>query len=471
MLNYKENPFYVLAVSPQLPKTDIVAAYEDAILDHPDDMPDLVEARQNLLISRRRLEWELRWFPKTDPAVVSDALALLEGAETAQPSNLVGLAEMTFTAYHRKKIVEPFLQLADLFGTLDPEEARSAINQDRDLAGFGHVDATNFDVEWEKLRSDLVSGALDAVRETAEPGEAMLRLVHSADGKPSATRAFVQEVVLRFDEWSAPKLSQIERSIEDLLTTSVPLTLNDIELLAKHLQAWDKFRKPVRIQLFKIDAEDGRSLKVFGMFADALNAEGTFGDFDTGREMVLVLFPLMIDIFQGLPSAKNFLDSLEEQTTQARVFADFSTALAQARKERRTFLSQLNGGQFRAKGTGIAGKLFKSARALHDMDGADHSRVVWVGLINLVGEAVNANSPAEPLRSILRGLKSFGPPPDAESRIQFDELEAYLLKAEALQKVGRKKAYRVQANEESGPLWIGTLIFLILIVLMMSQCS
>ncbi|MEO1564330.1 MAG: hypothetical protein AAFR98_12905 [Pseudomonadota bacterium] len=471
MLSYKENPFYVLAVSPQLPKPDIVAAYEDAILDHPDNMPDLVEARQNLLISRRRLEWELRWFPKTDPAAVSNALALLEGVETAKPSNLVGLAEMTFTAYQRNKFVEPYLQLADLFGALDPEDARSAINQDRDIAGFGHVDATNFDVEWQKLRSDLVSGALDSVRETAEPSEAMLRLVLSADGKPSATRAFVQEVVLRFDEWSAPKLSQIEKSIEDILTTSVPLTPDDVKLLTTHLQAWDKFRKPIRFHLFKIDAEDGRSLKVFGMFADALNAEGTFGDIDTGRELVLVLFPLMIDIFQGLPSAKNFLDSLEEQTTQARVFDDFGTALAQARKERWTFLSQLKSGQFRAKGTGIAGKLFKSARALHDMDGADQSRAVWVGLINLVVEALNANSPAEPLKSILSGLKSFGPPPDVECRKQIGELEHLLLNVAALQKAGRQQAYRAQSTEESGPSWIGSLVLLILIILVMSQCS
>lgn len=471
MLNYKENPFYVLAVSPQLPKSGIVAAYEDAVLDHPDEKARLAEARQNILISRRRLEWELRWFPETDPKDISRALATIDGLGEAQIKSLAGLSKINFIAYRRKKITETHVQLATLFGELDPEEARKSINRDRDKGGFTQVDQEIFEVEWTKLRGDLVKSALDAVSDMAEPGEAMSRLVHSMDKKSQATRAFVQEVVLRFDEWTAPNLSQIEKKIQERLVSDAALTEADVKALAEHLRAWDKFRAPVRLQRRKIDAEDERSLKVFEILAEALNTKDKRGDSNAERELILVLFPVILEVFKDLPSAKRFLDSLEEYTTKTRVLIEFETALSKANKEQSGFAAQLENGQFRAKGSGIAGQLYLSARALHDMDGKEHTREVWVGLINLAGKLLTEGRPPDALRRITHALKSFGQPPDIECKTELDKLDAVLKLIEVRQIQGGRHFVVGQDAEDAGHSWAGWVFVIVLGLIMLNQCS
>lgn len=108
---------------------------------------------------------------------------------------------------------------------------------------------------------------------------------------------------------------------------------------------------------------------------------------------------------------------------------------------------------------------------MHDMDGAEHSRAVWVGLINLVGELLNEGREPGALRTITRGLRSFGPPPDAECKTEIDNLEGYILLVEAHQKHHGLRTYNSQYTDESGPSWFGWVVFLVFILFAMSQCS
>ena len=63
-----DNPFARLPVSIRARATAIDDAFEDAVIDHPDEEAALLKLKQAITFPKPRLEAELRWLPGMAPA-------------------------------------------------------------------------------------------------------------------------------------------------------------------------------------------------------------------------------------------------------------------------------------------------------------------------------------------------------------------------------------------------------------------
>src|SRR5687767_4425788 len=78
-----QNPFAVLGLSPRGRVEEIEDAYEDALIERPQEEGELLRRKQELLTPNTRLLAELSWFPEIAPSRANHLLAKLAAKDEA----------------------------------------------------------------------------------------------------------------------------------------------------------------------------------------------------------------------------------------------------------------------------------------------------------------------------------------------------------------------------------------------------
>jgi hypothetical protein len=196
----------------------IADATEAAISDGRLPETEAIRAQQVLMAPKPRLAAELSWPLGLAPNRARDLIdtAALD-AESA--IHLPPLAGANIAAYRcSEKLYPPHHDLLlRFYEQTNDDELLNVLNSERRASGFSEVTTELMDEALQDLTQRHTSALASFISEQIRPGPALLEILRQHSVDKSSIVSFLDDVVDRFDEWSAASLRQAEQSITESL--------------------------------------------------------------------------------------------------------------------------------------------------------------------------------------------------------------------------------------------------------------
>jgi hypothetical protein len=251
------NPFCILGVSIRSTRDEIVAAYEDALVDsHQHDESALLRAQQTLLAPKTRLEAELNWLPELSPARAKQVLDGLDKTKSPTEAErlldgMAGMSRANLSAALCGRFPGngPFVSgLISAWLDISVASATATLASHRAAAGFTKPDPILVKEALTRVEDSHAKAAVKSVEAVPHPGRSMAEIIgpHVSKGAP---HNFLAVLIREYDRWSTPKL----REIGDRITAEVvrlrqnPKTADAAIKISELLPAWDEFSQPVQL--------------------------------------------------------------------------------------------------------------------------------------------------------------------------------------------------------------------------------
>lgn len=409
MLDLKNNPFNILGVSPRDDVRFINNAYQDAIIDFPEQKGELLDARQSIIIAQRRVGPELRWFPGTSDETIKTVTSEIDKVNGFDFSSFEGLAKANLIAHHHSSIERAERLLAHAVDDLIEDDVRDVVNIDRAKAGLPEIPKDAFRLEWKKLQLEYVECALDMLTSRQNPGNAMLDLVEDHLADQEIQGKFTKMLAIRFDEWSRPVLNDIEARIRLGLSS-----LGDQEIdertfrgVVADLNEWDSYRQPIQLLADNLDIDDTRSLELFNDVTHALiQLSSQQGNISFARRCCDVLH----DVFQEIPTARESISNLRDQIEREASLSSLSELVDENLENLGSLATSVDKGQFKSGGRAPAGKLYASFINARDLVVESKQEIPWALMMQLVPAFAKENYPPNIVMKFVDVLCSLKPP-------------------------------------------------------------
>ncbi len=259
------NPFCILGVSIRSTRDEIVAAYEDALIDaHHYDESTLRTARDVLLAPKARLEAELSWLPDLTPAHTDEVLRSLKEANSPPQGErlldgVAGVSRANLSAEFCTRFPGNTVfisNLIDAWSRISREGVTNTIAGQRRISGFPKPDSAMVKEALTRLEESHAEKAQKAVEAAAHPGRLMTDVI-----RPYAVQAvphsFVSALIAQYDRWSEPKLREIgdRIAVEIARLRGDPKAADSARKISDLLPQWDEFSQPAQLieQARKLD--------------------------------------------------------------------------------------------------------------------------------------------------------------------------------------------------------------------------
>ena len=264
-----DNPFWILGATLRDNRRRIMELAEEKSLLSDEDV--IASASSTLTNPRKRLGAEIAWLPGVGPKKASELVAMLEKnpgeipdqeglPSLARANILVGGLKSKAKGISKEELPKWIVGIAEAYDDVQPDEALSLINEEREVSGFPSVtDQHAFEAELDSRRQhfktvirdalnelapdDLVAVITDVVEEATEVGDLPAPLL-------------IDDLVDTYEVEAQDFLDREEENIDNLLVKIVEradngaseTTLNPlVHELIKVVKNWDVVAQPIQV--------------------------------------------------------------------------------------------------------------------------------------------------------------------------------------------------------------------------------
>lgn len=336
----RENPFFVLGVSPRASARELAAACDAKTLDI--DAPAVQRARTSLAQPKARLAAEVRWLLGLAPSRAHDLVRRLESEPTAVRESLSGL-----TALARCNIaadlavrgvlsaIEAIRLVADEYHSIDAAVVVETVNEDRAVAGVPKLQDVSLVREELSRRANEIADVLTTLLERENDADVKLaELLEQAAVDGDELPEFLHLVTDRYqlhaqrilDECSARVRTALETLRRTVATEDVrrPETIGLALMgLENAVRRWDRAAQPLQLLARSKGLADEASIRlakeVRSAAIEIANEHGL-------HEEALTITNLLSEAFQEVPHVIDIVDedrdTLEDIVNRDRVEQD-----------------------------------------------------------------------------------------------------------------------------------------------------
>ena len=259
-MSLHENPFYILRVSCNSSRRDIVSAVDS--MSFLIDFEICEKAQSELINLSKRLSAEISWFVDIDADTFDSIRSCIDNNEEIEVDLLHGLSRLNADLFNLSISgeMDPFeigytiLEIDELYSGLDIHEITSEINRRHVEAGFGIVQEHDVSEELGKKRYEirqLISDKLSLLDENL-----YIELIGMLAEKCMADDAYddgiiISDVVDQYElrmqstlEQGAEKIKGFIGRIKNIINESV--VSERVETLVKQVEEWDSIAQPLQ---------------------------------------------------------------------------------------------------------------------------------------------------------------------------------------------------------------------------------
>jgi hypothetical protein len=418
------NPFFILVVTPRDNLAAIEEAYEDAVVENPDQETALLQIKQNLLSPKARLAAELSWVSELDPKRAEALLSLVRREDKVAILTMLGelpsLARANVAADAVDRFHDPALVsvLAEAHRTISPRNVASWLNATRAAAGFARVSQDQVVEGLRALRDRHAEAAVQAIVARPEPGETLAALLR---GLTDPHQSFWVALFRRYDQWSSPHLMGIQSNIAETLGEIMAEKPSTVQRLCEQLKSWSDICRPAQILAQMSGLDEARTFEVYKLVRstciDLANEHARYADAEQ-------ISTTMRDLFRDLPTAaKQLTDDVAtlRGLRVEQVLASLSAAVTEARENLRPTVHALEVGGFGEASFGQVAALRDAFVAAADaLRGTPKSDVPFGKLRVFALELSNNHKEHEAALRLLEGAVSLRPPQDKDYRARVE---------------------------------------------------
>ena len=258
-MNIFENPFYVLGASTRDNRHRISElAEEKSFLSEPNIIED---ARNALIIPQKRLETELRWFPKADNAKIEAILNFLHILQKGDSlnnkidfSDLSPLALLNISVYtfglrkfrNNDELLNAISTIDEQFNNVSADILYNDINEDRKNASFSVAEKTDVENAFQIYRSDVAKVINEKLAKLSQDDYVILaeHIAENYDGEKVISGDIIDDYNLRM----ASSLEKEKQSILDQVTEITKhlnlVSINELENLFSNIKKYGNMLSP-----------------------------------------------------------------------------------------------------------------------------------------------------------------------------------------------------------------------------------
>ena len=261
-MKISDNPFFTLEVSTRADRKQIASAADAKAFVK--DSEAVRAARTSLVIPSKRLYAEVRWFPGTEDAKISEIVSFLRRFSARQQPPKIdasifrGLTLLNFAVYvfndrefrDTAGMSKSILTICECFDELSVEKVCAVINNDRTIAGFPSVSEQELGHELNDYRRDILRN-IDGRMSTLSPEkytELLEELADSyADDKGDYHVSLIlDDIMAGYELRILPQLEEQIRMIFDSVASVGDYVPEKVFAeLPERLKEWRKLAEPL----------------------------------------------------------------------------------------------------------------------------------------------------------------------------------------------------------------------------------
>ena len=258
-MNIFENPFYVLGASTIDNRRRISElAEEKSFLSEPDVID---EARNALIIPQKRLEAELRWFPKTEATKIEAILNFFRILqENALLNNKIDLSDLNPLAFlnvlvyafslrkfrNNDELLNAISAIDKQFNNVNADILYHDINEDRKSANFSVAEKTDVENALQIYRSDVAKVINEKLAELSQDDYVILA-EHIAENY-DVEKIISGDII---DDYNLRMASSLEKEKQSVLNQATDITkhlhlvsINELKNLFSGIKKWADMVSP-----------------------------------------------------------------------------------------------------------------------------------------------------------------------------------------------------------------------------------
>jgi hypothetical protein len=430
----KNNPFFLLNVTTRDNKQIVTEVVENLIIEGDLQESVLLNAQKDLLVSKSRLEAEIKWFPDIAPKRIAEITKILQNDnfnffELAKELN--GVSQSNLIAHicsSQKRNIESIILLISAQQDISIETVKNAINSNRRIAGFPEVSDSLVVDALKDLYSHYTQIILDQILTFEHPGHIMTRIVEQFSTSEIKEKRFLELIADKYDGWVVPQLRNYEDKI-DFLINQIKEDEKECESVLKDiievLKLWDEYAQPSQLIFHAKGLDEPRSKKIFDKIR---NLSLWLANEKQLHQLSLELSKSAKSIFAELPSVSNKLDEdieqLEDLVKQALGKEDeepLAIAIQEALKDEQALILSLKKKEFNLNNFSIAGKLYTAfIQVLEKIRGTSSEPEIWRILKRLAIYLNNEKDQPLAAFEIIKTLNNLNPPSPINQSLKED---------------------------------------------------
>ena len=357
-MNIFETPFWILGATLRDDRHRLMELAEEKSL-HSDE--DIISSASGVLTNpRKRLSAEMAWLPGLGPKRVAELVAQLQSDsnKVLHQENLPALARANLLVAGLKNvtggiakedIAKWIVEIAAAFDEIDPKEALSLINEEREVSGFPAVtDHHALEAEIESRRHyyrTVVRVALNQLSPTELVG-VITEIVESAAGMGDMPAPLlIDDLVEMYEVEAQDFLNKEEENIDDLLgrvRTAADEGASDSSLsrvvdeLINVVKNWDFVAQPIQLSTkargLGHEASTRVARKVRGVVIHLFNKHDKLDLSQKMTSMLQEVFAEVVDVADRTEEDAFTLEDIAEQRQLGTLLDPISDLCAKALK-------------------------------------------------------------------------------------------------------------------------------------------
>lgn len=338
----RDNPFFILGVSPRSSVRDVAAACEEKGLEL--DTALVQKARAALTQPKARLAAELRWLIGLAPSRAHELINRLEsdanGVRDALP-RLPALARcnlaLELAGLGAVPCAEALKLIPQVYEAIDPEHLLGTINEDRSVAEMPRVqDAALIRQELSRRAEEIADSLAELLERQGDADTQLATALEEATGGDDQLPQLLHLVTDRYHLWAKRLLDhradRVREALQQLRTVAseqsasseaVPMALMALE---HAVRVWDRAAQPLQLLARSRGTADEASIalarEVRSAAVDISNEHGL-------HEEALAITNLIAEAFEEVPHVLERIDedreALEDILSDLRLEEDIQT--------------------------------------------------------------------------------------------------------------------------------------------------
>jgi len=338
-----ENPFHVLGASPRDDRRRIMELADERSLLL--DSHEVAEARANLTNPRKRLAAEVAWLPGIGPKRADEMLSLVESApdglltvdklSSIARANLLsaGLAQLPNAS--ADDLVQWILDLSRALATVDSDELRAIINEERIVSGFPEIhDIAAVETEIEQRRRHygrVIKSALDNLPPKQLIYAVTVVVELATDGGEKHGPILVADLVESYEVEAQEFLDKEEENIRALaerLREAVDAERHDsviapmVDQLSQVVRNWDTVAQPIQVSAQSRGLDHDASHRVAGLVRGlAIHSYNEHERLDISQQLTSLLQEVFAEVGDVAEQTAEDADALAELAERRKLSA------------------------------------------------------------------------------------------------------------------------------------------------------
>ena len=342
-----DNPFWILGATLRDNRRRIMELAEEKSLLSDEDV--IASASSTLTNPRKRLGAEIAWLPGVGPKRASELVAMLEAnpeeipeqegiPSLARANLLVGGLKSKSQNISKEELPEWIVGITEAYDDVQPDEALSLINEEREVSGFPSVtDHHAFEAELDSRRQhfktvirdalnelapdDLVAVITDVVEEATEIGDlpAPLLIDDLVDTYEVEAQGFLDDEEAVIQDLTDKLRAKVDAGSAN--TVIKPL----VERLILVVKNWDVVAQPIQVSAKSRGLDHDASHRIAASVRDlAVHMFNQHGKLEFSQQLTAMLQEVFAEVGEVAERTAEDSNALSEiARTRNKMFSQF----------------------------------------------------------------------------------------------------------------------------------------------------